>query len=214
MEMEYNTTREKLKIPAYGRNVQKMIEEAIKIEDREIRNRAAQAIVKIMAQINPTSRDSGEYQRTLWDHMIIISDFKLDVDGPYPPPSKEVLTKKPDKIEYGSKKIKYRHYGKNIEAIIQKAIDFPEGEEKKALIRTIANHLKKSYLAWNRESVSDETIFKHLIEFSGGKLEIPKDITLMTTSEILSKNKQKRSKSHQQRRGSNGKKKNYSQRGF
>ncbi|NOX85043.1 MAG: DUF4290 domain-containing protein [Chlorobi bacterium] len=212
--MEYNTTREKLRIPAYGRNVQKMIEEAIKIEDREIRNRAAQAIVKIMAQINPTTRDSGDYQRTLWDHMIIISDFRLDVDGPYPPPSREVLEKKPEKIEYGNDKITYRHYGKNIEAIIKKAIDFPEGEEKKALIRTIANHLKKSYIAWNRESVSDATIFKHLRELSGGKLEIPEDLTLISTSEIISKNKQKRSKSHQQRRSNNGKKKNYGQRSF
>ncbi len=214
MEMEYNTTREKLRIPAYGRNVQKMIEEAIKIEDREIRNRAAQAIVKIMSQINPATRDSGDYMRTLWDHMIIISDFRLDIDGPYPPPSKEVLEKKPEKIEYSNKNIKYRHYGKNIEGIIQKAIDFPEGEEKKALIRTIANHLKKSYLAWNRESVSDATIFKHLRELSGGKLEIPEDITLMSTSEIISKNKQKRSKPHQQRRTGNGKKKNYGQRSF
>ncbi|HDO26709.1 MAG TPA: DUF4290 domain-containing protein [Bacteroidetes bacterium] len=212
--MEYNTTREKLRIPGYGRNVQKMIEQTALLEDREQRNRTAYAIVSIMSQINPGVRESSDYQRTLWDHMIIISGFKLEVDGPFPPPSREKLMHKPEKIPYSEGKIKYRHYGKNIEDIIKKAIDY-EGEDKMILIKTIANHMKKSYLAWNRESVNDATIFKHLKELSGGKLELPEDTVLTSTSEFLSRNKQKRTKPHQPRRSNNGgRRKSYGQRNF
>jgi len=211
--MEYNSEREKLKIPAYGRNVQKMIDFTASITNRELRNKMAEVIVRIMSQINPNIDESGDYLHTLWDHMIIISDFKLDVDNPYPAPSQDQLAQKPKKIPYSEDKIKYRHYGKNIDGIVQAAIDFPEGPEKEALIKTIANHMKKLYLTWNRESVSDVLIRKHLRDISHGKLELPEEVTLTSTSDILTRNKPKR-KSHPPRRGSNGKRKNYGQKNF
>lgn len=210
--MEYNTQREKMIIPEYGRNVQKMIEQVIKIEDQVKRTQAAYVVVNIMSQLNPGVRDSTDYQRTLWDHMYIISDFRLVVDGPFPPPSREELAKKPERVPYSEGKIKFPHYGKNIEGMIEKAITFEEGPEKEALILTIANHLKKSYLNWNRDSVNDETIVKHLRELSKGALVIDDSSKLTATGDILSRNRPKQKKKFQQK--GNGKRKNYQQRNF
>jgi hypothetical protein len=206
--MEYNTQREGMKIAEYGRNIQKMIDQTVLIKDREVRTRTAYAIVSIMSQLNPAVKDSTDYQRTLWDHMHIISGFKLDVDGPFPPPAKEQLYKKPDRIPYSDNDIRFRHYGKNIEKIIEKAIEFDEGEEKEALVHTIANHLKKSYLSWNRESVTDDAIASHLREFSGGKLDLDEETKLTATKEILARNNLKKKKSSQQKgRDNSGKRK-------
>ena len=138
--MEYNTARNKLVISEYGRNIQKMIEYTTNIEDSEKRNKSANFIINIMAQMNPRIRESGDYKHKLWDHMFMISDFKLDVDSPYPKPSKNILYSKPEKIPYQDNHIKFRHYGKNIEKIINKAIEYEDGPEKDALIKTIANH--------------------------------------------------------------------------
>ena len=121
--MEYNSQREHLIIPEYGRNIQKMVNYAKTIEDREKRNEAAKFIVSVMASMNQQNRDAGDYKQTLWDHLFIISKFELDVDSPYPKPAKETLTRKPDRVEYSDNKIRFRHYGKNIEAIIKKAIE-------------------------------------------------------------------------------------------
>lgn len=206
--MEYNSQREGLKISEYGRNIQKMIDQTVLIEDREVRTRTAYAIVSIMSQLNPAVKDSTDYQRTLWDHMHIISGFKLDVDGPFPAPEREKLYKRPEKIPYSDNDIRFRHYGKNIEMIIKKAIDFEEGEEKEALILTIANHLKKSYLNWNRESVTDDAIVSHLREFSGGKLDLDEETKLTATKEILARNILKKKKLAQQKgRDNTGKRK-------
>jgi hypothetical protein len=147
-----------------------------------------------MASINQQNRDAGDYKQTLWDHLFIISQFELDVDSPYPMPAKETLTRKPDKVEYSDNKIRFRHYGKNIEAIIKKAIEYEDGPEKDALIHAIANHLKKSYLNWNRESVDDVAIEKHLEILSDGKLSLSEDQTLTSTSDILARNKTKKKK--------------------
>lgn len=202
--MEYNTQREKMKISEYGRNVQKMINYAVSIENKEERTRAAYVIVSIMSHLNPGVKDSTDYQRTLWDHMHIISGFLMDVDGPFPAPTKEELFKKPEQIAYSDPNIRYRHYGKNIEGIIKKAIDYEEGPEKDALIVTIANHLKKSYLNWNRESVNDETIAKHLREMSKGKLTLDEETKLTATGDILARNKQKKKKFPSKGKDNNG----------
>lgn len=212
--MDYNSSRSKLIIPEYGRNIQKMIEYTITIEDQEERNRAARALISIMSQIKPNITESNDYQRTLWDHMYIISQFKLVVDSPYPPPSQEELAKKPEKIPYGNKKIRYRHYGKNIEGIIQKALVYEEGEEKDALVNMIANHLKKSYLNWNRDSVADETILKQLSTLSGGKLALKEDAKLIATSEILSKSKPKKRKYSSKGKDNRGGRKNYGHKSY
>ena len=158
--MEYNTQRNKMVIPEYGRNLQKMIEQCLQIKDRDKRTRTAEFIVSVMAQMLPKAKDNGEFRQKLWDHLYIISEFKLDVDSPYPPPPKDILATKPKKLSYPTLDIRFAHYGKNIERIIEKAVEFPEGEEKEALVKTIANHLKKSYLTWNRNSVDDDVILK------------------------------------------------------
>ena len=211
--MEYNTEREKLIIPEYGRNIQKMIQHAVEIEDRDKRNKYVQVIIGIMAQMNPQIRESADYLHKLWDHLFIISDFKLDVDSPFPPPERETLKKKPEKIPYSDNKITFRHYGKYIEKMIEKVAVLEDGPEKDELIKLIANHLKKSYLSWNRDSVNDETIFKHLEELSGGRLTLTDDHQLVATSEILSRNRGRR-KTTNYRQGNNGKRKNYNQKRY
>ena len=190
--MEYNTTRKRLAMPEYGRNVQKMINYAISIEDKERRLKMAHVIVNIMAQMHPKLRDTVDYKQKLWDHLYIVSDWKINVEGPYPEPPKDVLASKPENVVYSEGKIKFRPYGKNIENLIDKAIAHEEGPGKDAFMRSIANHLKKSYLNWNRDSVNDELIFEHFKELSDGNLVIEGEFKLNETSDILARNKKKK----------------------
>jgi len=190
--MEYNTARNKLKISEYGRNVQKLVKLAKSIEDRDKRTKFAKVIVQIMGQMNPTIRDSGDFRHKLWDHLHIIADFDLDVDSPYTPPTKEILESHPINLGYNKNTIRFKTYGTNIASIIEKAVDFEEGPEKDALVHAIANHLKKSYLNWNRESVDDEQIFEHLKILSKGNLKLKEDLKLSSTNEILARNKKKK----------------------
>jgi hypothetical protein len=192
--MEYNTARNKLVIREYGRNVQKMIEYALTIEDKEERSDFAKAIVNVMAQMNPSARDSGDIRHKLWDHLFIISNFKLEVDSPFEAPSPYVLKQKPKRLKYQDNNIEFRHYGKNIVMMIEKAILYDEGKEKDALVMTIANHMKKSYLNWNRESVNDELIAEHLRILSKGRLELKEDQKLNNTNEILARNRKRKTK--------------------
>lgn len=186
--MDYNSTREKLIIPEYGRNVQKMVEYVLKIEDRDKRTNLCKALVNIMAQLHPEQRDTADYKRKLWDHLYIISDYRLDIDGPFPAPSPEERKEKPKRIPYPQEYIKFRPYGKSIARIIEKATTFDDGAEKDALVKNIANHLKKSYLNWNRDSVNDELITDHLAELSHGKLKLSNDFRLTHTNELLARN--------------------------
>ncbi|MBW6477963.1 MAG: DUF4290 domain-containing protein [Bacteroidales bacterium] len=182
--MEYNSQRSKMNISEYGRNIQKMIEHIMSIEDREKRNQLAKATIQVMGQLNPHLRDVNDFKHKLWDHLFIMSDFKLDVDSPYPIPSRETLKKKPERLSYASNNITFRHYGRHIERMIEKAKDFPEGEEKEALVKMVANHLKKSYLTWNRDAVTDEEIASHLAKLSDGQLNLD-NIRLSNTQDIL-----------------------------
>ncbi|MFH1321465.1 MAG: DUF4290 domain-containing protein [Bacteroidota bacterium] len=190
--MEYNTQRSKLIISEYGRNIQKLIEHAITLKDTEERNKFAKMIINVMGQLNPHLRDVNDFKHKLWNHLFVISDFKLDVDSPYTKPTTETLSVKPERMLYPDKKIKYKHYGKTIELMIKKAATFEEGDEKDALIKTIANHLKKSYLTWNKDSVTDEKILKDLEELSDGKLSLRKNVRLNYTSDILASSKRKK----------------------
>lgn len=185
--MDYNSTREKLIIPEYGRNVQKMAAYILTIEDREKRTNLAKALVNIMAQLHPENRDTIDYKQKLWDHLYIITDYKLDIDGPFPKPAPEKAIQKPQTIPYPQEEIKFRPYGKNIARIIEKACDFEDGPEKDALVKNIANHLKKSYLNWNRDSVNDELITDHLSVLSHGKLKLSDDTRLTHTNELLAR---------------------------
>lgn len=192
MEYDYNTQRSKMFLPEYGRNIQKMVEYTVKLEDREERNKAARAIIAIMGNLNPHLRDVSDFKHKLWDHLFIISDFKIDIDSPYEKPTPEVLFEKPKAVPYSDYNIKYKHYGKIIELLIKEAMGFEEGPEKETLIRLIANHMKKCYLTWNREVVTDEVIFEDLKKLSGGTLNIATDLKLSESRDILSKNKKKR----------------------
>ena len=189
--LEYNSQRGRMFIPEYGRNIQKMVNYAMSVEDREHRNKVAQSIINVMGQLNPHLRDINDFKHKLWDHIFIISDFKLDVDSPYPKPTPATFEGKPEKVKYPYYNIKYRFYGKTIELMIQKAIGMEEGEIKNLLIQAIANHMKKSYLNWNKESVSDDVIINHLSDLSGGKLKLGEDFRLNATGDILARAKKK-----------------------
>lgn len=170
--MEYNTSLPKLIIPEYGRNVQKMVQSIVEIEEREKRNHQAKSIIEVMGNLNPHLRDVTDFKHKLWDHLFIMSDFKLDVDSPYEKPSKESFDEKPDRLMYSENKIKLRHYGKILPLIIERAITLEEGEYKEMLVHALANHMKKCYLTWNKATVEDEVIFKHLSQMSDNKLNV------------------------------------------
>jgi hypothetical protein len=182
--MDYKTQLDRLIIPEYGRNIQGMIEHCVGIKDRDERNLCAKAIIQVMGQLNPHLRDASDYTNKLWDHLFIISQFKLDVDSPYPIPSPESLKEKPKKPDYPKGKIRYKHYGKTIEDIIRKAKELPEGPEKKELTRQIANHLKKSYFNWNKDHITDDVILKNLAELSGGELKMDDNAALSSHQEL------------------------------
>lgn len=193
MTYDYNTTRKKLIMPEYGRNIQKMVNHILTIEDRDERNRAAQSIISVMGNLNPHLRDINDFKHKLWDHLAIISDFKLDIDSPYELITETFLEEKPKPIPYSQKTIKYKHYGHSIVLMIEKAIELEPGEEKEDLIKMIANHMKKSYLTWNRGAVSDEEILSDLKTLSKGKLIVSEDLKLSETRELLAKTWKKRS---------------------
>lgn len=194
--VDYNTNRKKLHLPEYGRNIQKMVDYAISLEDREKRNKIARAIIMVMGSINPYLRDIEENRHKLWDHLAMISDYKLDIDSPYPPPQPVDLSAKPNKVPYKSSKIKYKHYGRTIELLIDKAVQMEEESERNALIEIIANQMKKLFLTWNKESVNDSMILDTMKHLSGNKLNIPEGIKLMETKTIMSKNKRKKPSRH------------------
>lgn len=171
-ELEYNSERSKLIIPEYGRHIQKMIEYAVELEDDKERNNVAKAIISVMGNMNPHLRDVPDFQHKLWDQLFIISDFKLDVDSPFPKPSKEMLEERPERMDYPQNFPKYRFYGNNIKRMIDVANSWEDGPEKEGLIFTIANHMKKSYLSWNKDTVDDKVIFDHLRELSGGRIDV------------------------------------------
>jgi hypothetical protein len=174
--LEYNTERELMVIPEYGRNVQNMIGVALSLEDKEERNKCAQAIIKVMGQLNPHLRDVEDFNHKLWAHLFIMSNFELDVDSPYPVPSKESFRSKPRLLDYPQRKIKFGHYGRLAEDWIEAATKLPEGEEKEVLSAKLANMLKASYLIWNKDAVDNSVIIKQLKEMSGGKIIVGEEV--------------------------------------
>ena len=188
---DYNTQQKKLIMPEYGRNVQQMIDHCVSIEDREERTRCANTIINIMGNLFPHLRDVDDFKHKLWDHLAIMSDFKLDIDYPYEIIRKENLRTKPDRIPYTLTPIRYRHYGKTLERMIKKCEDYPDGPERDQLISLLANHMKKSFLTWNKEVVDDDKIFKDLREYSHGRIDLsPETFRLKESKEFLQKNNQ------------------------
>ena len=185
---DYNTQQKKLIMPEYGRNVQQMIDHCVSIEDREERTRCANTIINIMGNLFPQLRDVDDFKHKLWDHLAIMSDFKLDIDYPYEIIRKENLRTKPDRIPYTLTPIRYRHYGKTLERMIKKCEDYPDGPERDQLISLLANHMKKSFLTWNKEVVDDDKIFKDLREYSHGRIDLsPETFRLKESKEFLQK---------------------------
>lgn len=183
--MEYNTERPKMLIPEYGRNVQKMINFAVEIENRDERNKAANAIIEVMGQLNPHLRDVEDFRHKLWTHLFIMSDFKLDVDSPYPVPSRESLNEKPDSIPYPRHKIRYGHYGHNMQEMIKKACEIDDEDEKKLVTSRIANLMKKLYVQYNNAAVENQVVVNQLMELSDGKLKVEDPEALLATNQIL-----------------------------
>ncbi|HPF89525.1 MAG TPA: DUF4290 domain-containing protein [Flavobacteriales bacterium] len=182
---DYNTSRPRLIIPEYGRHVQRMVEHVMEIEDREQRTRTAKAIVQVIGRLNPQLRNSEHFERTLWDHLYIMSQFKLDVDAPFPMPTPEELDSKPAPIPYPQTKIKYGHYGKMVQRMIDQCAAMEPGETRDAYTTVIANQMKKQFLVWNRDTVPDPLIIKDLGELSKGALKIKEDVQLAHTADLL-----------------------------
>lgn len=174
----YNTERVKLYIPEYGRNVQKMVDYLKTIEDRQKRNEQARAIVKVMEIINPAVHLQDNYEQKLWDHLHIISGFDLDVDSPYPAPAPESLHEKPKMIPMAEKPIKATHYGRNIENFIELIAGMEDGEQKTSMIRTLASYMRQQYLIWNKDTVSDATIFQDIERLSDHRIKVPEGLHL------------------------------------
>jgi hypothetical protein len=188
--LEYNSERKALIIPEYGRYLHKLIDQATIIEDRVERNKAAKYIIQVMGSLNPHLRDVPDFQHKLWDQIFIMSDFKLDVDSPYPIPSREVLKMRPEPLKYPQNFPKYRFYGNNIKYMIDVANKWEDGELKSALCKVIATHMKKSYLSWNKDTVKDDVIFEHLLELSGGKINLTQSSEeLLNSNDLMRTNK-------------------------
>ncbi len=189
--LEYNTIREELIIPEYGRHIQKMINYASSRESKEERNKLANSIISVMGNLQPHLRDVPDFQHKLWDQLFIMSDFKLDADSPFEKPSKEVLNAKPEPLSYPQSFPKYRFYGNNIKIMIDEAVKWDAGEMKEALVLTIANHMKKCFLNWNKDSVKDQVIFDHLYELSETKIDIRDSKEELLDSALLLRSKKR-----------------------
>lgn len=193
MELEYNTKREKLIISEYGRHIQKMVDHAASLKDRMERQKMAEGIIDLMGELNPHLRDVDDFKHKLWDHLFIMSDFKLDVNSPFEKPELEKLFEKPEPLAYPNSKISFNHYGKVIEMMIEEASEMEKGELRDNLTLAIANQMKKSYVKWNRDSVEDKLIFNQLEQLSNGKLSLTEDTELEYVS-VLKKNNNNRKK--------------------
>ena len=185
MSYDYNTQRKRMALPEYGRNVQKMVDHIKTIEDRDERNRAAKTIIQIMGNLNPQIRDIGDFKHKLWDHLSIIADFSLDIDAPFQPPEPERLVAKPNQIPCKQGDIRFLHYGRIIEIMIEAASEMKDGEEKEYLTSLILNQMKKSYVTWNRSQISDDVIIGDMKLLSGGRLKMTDGIKILEIRELV-----------------------------
>lgn len=179
--MEYNTTRESLILPEYGRNLQLMAEHLLTISDKANRTEVAKELIAIMINMNPSVRETKDYKQKMWDYLAQLCDYKLDVDFPFPI-SKLTDAEKPQRLQYNMKEIRCRHYGYTVERMIQAACDMESSEERDALVHMIANNMKRNYVIWNQKSVTDEIVINDLIRISKGRLNLASDTKLMNVN--------------------------------
>ncbi len=185
MNYDYNTQRKRMALPEYGRNVQKMVDHIKTIEDRDERNRAAKTIISIMGNLNPHLRDIGDFKHKLWDHLALIASFELDIDSPYPVPEPAKFVEKPKQIPYRQGDIRYLHYGRIIELMIDAASELEEGDQKEYLTTLIVNQMKKSYITWNRGQVADEVIIANMKLLSRGRLKMTEGVRILEVKELI-----------------------------
>ena len=215
-DLEYNTEREHLIIPEYGRHMQKMINYAKTRDTKDERNKVAKAIISVMGNMQPHLRDVPDFQHKLWDQLFIMANFELDVDSPYDKPTKELLEEHPEPLKYPQNFPKYRFYGNNIKTMIDVANTWEDGDLKEALTYTIANHMKKCFLNWNKDTVEDDVIYQHLYELSGGKINLKNSeedlsdaTSLMRTKTKFSSNSSNKKGGHHKKSTSNHKRKRF-----
>ncbi len=185
--MNYNTDRNDIEMREYGRHLQKMVDYAVDLKDKKERQKVAEHIIQLMGILNPQLRNAADYKHKLWDHIFIISDFKLEVDSPYPKPTEETARIKPANLPYPQKRIKLKHYGKNVESLVTKAIKMEDEGKKEIFTEIIGNFMKMAYKNWSNEEVSNELIKEDMKSLSGGELEISADMNI----ESMSRNQQK-----------------------
>lgn len=187
--MDYNTQREKLILPEYGRNVQKMLQKVKEIKDRDKRSEQAAAVVQTMGILNPQIRELNDFKRKLWDHAYVVADFDLDIDAPYPAPTRQQFEAKPDPLPVPKNPPKAACYGRNIENMIALIADREDDEIKKEMIRTLAIYMRQQYLIWNKDNVAEETIFADIEKLSEGKLKVPEDVHIgsISNNEVFSR---------------------------
>jgi hypothetical protein len=209
-DLEYNTEREHLIIPEYGRHLQKMINYAKSRETKEERNKIAKAIIAVMGNLQPHLRDVPDFQHKLWDQLFIMANFEIDVDAPYGEPSQEEIQARPEPLKYPQNFPKYRFYGNNIKTMIDVAVGWDDGELKEALTYTIANHMKKCFLNWNKDTVEDDVIYNHLFELSNGKIDLKNTEEDLSDATSLLRTKSKYgSKSSTNKKNTSSNKKKY-----
>ena len=204
--LEYNSVREDLIIPEYGRHIQKMIHHASSQKSKDERNKIAKSIISVMGNLQPHLRDVPDFQHKLWDQLFIMSDFNLDVDSPFEKPKKEELLAKPDPLSYPQSFPKYRFYGNNIKIMIDEAVKWDSGDKKEALLYTIANHMKKCFLNWNKDSVEDQVIFDHLYELSDSKIDLRNSKETLLDSSVLMRSKKRYSNKKYFKKNNKGRK--------
>ena len=185
--LRYNTSRKQLIIPEYGRHIHEMINQTCEIKDKEERNKSARAIIGVMGNLNPHLRDVSDFQHKLWDQLFIMSNFKLDVECPFEKPDKKNLEERPETLHYPQNYPKYRFYGNNIKNMIDAAIKWEDNDLKDALVYNIANHMKKCFLNWNKDTVEDKLILDHLKELSNDELKVKSELLPLTETAFLLK---------------------------
>jgi hypothetical protein len=191
MTYDYNTQRKRMALPEYGRNVQKMVDHIKTIEDRNERNRAARTIIQVMGNLNPHLRDEGDFRHKLWDHLSLIANFELDIDSPYPVPEQTKFFEKPGQVPYQQGNIRFLHYGRIVELMIDAACEMKDGDEKEYLTTLIVNQMKKSYITWNRSQVADEVIIGDMTLLSRGRLKMTEGVRILEVKELLPQTKKK-----------------------
>ena len=205
-DLDYNTQREKLNMPEYGRHVQKMVEYVASLPDKEKRNEQIQAVVQVMGTLNPQLRDINDFKHKLWDHVQVISDFNIDIDSPYPTPTRESLSTDPAPIPLQKTPVKAAHYGRNIQNMIDVIAEREDDEVKTYMIKTLASYMKQQYLIWNKDSVSEETIFNDIYKLSDGRITVPEDVHIgMGIAQRSHRNNNQKGKQNGNGNNNNGK---------